>query len=224
MVILDELRAASERDATSIVNTYNADLASAIRYIRAETPTANRYVYAKRLGEWEQKRAKWKDGQIAQYTEMSARAKAQQDFFAKNSVHEGTATLEPKRAVCPVCQGWVARGEVPITVAKNNPPPYHPNCFPPDALVTLPDGSLQQIDQIQEGQAVASRQGRTQVVQVFQRHTTEDLYRLSVGGQEIRLTGDHPVLTARGWQPARELQVGDSVALVRFHESDLDDK
>lgn len=126
--ILDELSAASERDATSIVNTYNADVAGAIRYIRAETPTANRYVYAKRLGAWEQKRATWKNGQIAQYTEMSARAKAQQDFFAKNGVYEGVATLEPKRAVCPVCQGWVARGEVPINVARHNPPPYHIGC------------------------------------------------------------------------------------------------
>jgi hypothetical protein len=135
--ILDELSVMSARDAASIVNTYNADLAGAIRYIRAEVPTANRFVYAKRLGAWEQKRAGWKNDQIATYTETSARSKAQQDFFAKNGINLGIAVLEPKRAVCPVCQGWVARGEVPITVAKNNPPPYHTNC--PHYWDTQPD-------------------------------------------------------------------------------------
>ena len=125
--ILSELNLESARDAASIVNTYNADLASAIRYIRAETPTANRYVYAKRLGAWEQKRASWKNTQIAQYTEGSARSKAQQDFYQYND-NFGIAELVPKRAVCPICQGWVDRGEVPLRIAKNNPPPYHPNC------------------------------------------------------------------------------------------------
>ena len=125
--ILSELNEMSKRDATSIVNTYNADLAGAIRYIKAETPTANRYVYAKRLGAWEQKRASWKDTQIAQYTKGSARAKAQQDFRQNNNTF-GVAVLEPTRAVCPVCQGWVARGIVPLNIALNNPGPWHPNC------------------------------------------------------------------------------------------------
>ena len=125
--ILSELNDISQRDASSIVNTYNADLVNAIAYIRAETPTANRYVYAKRLGEWEANRASWKNDQIAQYTENSARTKAQQDFYRNNNVF-GVAELFPKRAVCPVCQGWVERGEVPLNVALNNPSPYHVNC------------------------------------------------------------------------------------------------
>jgi len=125
--ILSELNAISERDATSIVNTYNADLAGAIRYIRAEVPTANRYVYAKRLGEWEQQRAAWKNEQIQQYTEGSARAKAQQDFYQNNSAF-GVAVLRPPMAVCPICQGWIDRGEVPLNIAQNHPPPYHVGC------------------------------------------------------------------------------------------------
>lgn len=125
--ILSELNAVSERDATSIVNTYNYDLAVAIRYIRAETPTANRYVYAKRLRDWEQQRAGWKNKQIQQYTEGSARAKAQQDFYQYNTAF-GVAVLRPVRAVCPICQGWVDRGEVPLNVAQNHPPPYHVGC------------------------------------------------------------------------------------------------
>ena len=125
--ILSELNDISQRDATSIVNTYNADLANAIAYIRAEVPTANRFVYAKRLGEWEEKRASWKNAQIAQYTENTARTKAQQDFRQYNNAY-GSAELLPKRAVCPVCQGWVNRGRVPLNIALNNPGPWHPNC------------------------------------------------------------------------------------------------
>jgi len=125
--ILSELNDLSQRDATSIINTYNADLANAIAYIRAETPTANRYVYAKRLGEWEAKRASWKDAQIQQYTENSARTKAQQDFRQYNNAY-GSAELLPKRAVCQVCQGWIDRGLVPLNIAMNHPPPYHVNC------------------------------------------------------------------------------------------------
>jgi len=125
--ILTELNEISQRDALSIANTYNYDLAAAINQIFSEVPTANRFVYAKRLQEWEQKRAEWKNEQIALFTETSARAKAQQDFYSHNAVF-GTATLVPTQAVCPVCIGWVARGEVPLHVAQANPPPYHVNC------------------------------------------------------------------------------------------------
>jgi hypothetical protein len=125
--ILTLLNEDSRRDSYSIVNTYNRDLAYAILNIAAEVPTANRFVYAKRLGAWEERRATWKNTQIALYTENSARAMAQQDFVQYNGTF-GTAEMFPKVAVCPVCIGWVARGEVPLRVAMNNPPPYHVNC------------------------------------------------------------------------------------------------
>ena len=124
LAILDEL---SRIDAVSIVNTYNYDLAVAIRYIRAQVPTANRYVYAKRLGDWGKNRDAWKNAQIAQYTENTARSMAQQDFYLFNA-NFGTAELVPKTAVCPVCRGWVARGEVPLRTAMNHPGPFHVNC------------------------------------------------------------------------------------------------
>lgn len=218
--ILNEL---SQIDATGIVNTYNYDLAAAVAQIRSETPTANRHVYAKRLREWDAKRSQWKQPQIATYTETTARSMAQSDFYMFNP-SMGVATLQPTRAVCPVCQGWVNRGEVPLHVAQANPPPYHTNCFPPDAPVTMPDGGERQIGEITAGEAVASRLGTTQVIRVFQRHTEEALYRVAVHGREIRLTGDHPVLTVHGWRPARDLQVGELLALGQFHEGAPDGK
>jgi len=133
---LSELNRIFTEHAMGIVNTYNYDLAGAIIQIRSEVPTANRYVYARRLQDWETKRAAWKDGQIQQYTAGVARAMAQQDFYRLNNI-EGVAVLRPEAAVCPVCQGWVGRGEVSVREATNNPPPYHPNC--PHRWTTIPD-------------------------------------------------------------------------------------
>lgn len=117
----------SEENARSIVNTYNYDLALAIQHIQQEVPTANRHVYAARLADWEAKRAVWKEAQISQYTESTARSLAQQDFYRYNDV-TGYANLEPKEAVCPVCEGWIKKGDVDLVEAQNHPPPYHVNC------------------------------------------------------------------------------------------------
>lgn len=214
--ILSQLNDDSLRDSASIVNTYNYDLASAIARIRTDTPRANRWTYAKRLGAWDAKRASWKEPQIAQYTEISARGLAQQHFYNINGSF-GTAVLRPEPAVCPVCIGWVARGEVPLAVAMANPPPYHPNCCPPDVSVLMADDTEKPISQVEEGEVVGSRWGSSTVIQVHRRQTREALYRISVGGRVLRLTGDHPVLTERGWIPARELQVGERVATHRCH-------
>jgi len=134
--VLTALNEMCERDAVSIANTYNYRLGGAIRRIFEEVPTANRHVYAKRLQVWEAERDEWKVYQIAEYTEGSTRAIAQSDFYRFNGAF-GTAVLEPVEAVCPVCQGWVARGEVPLREATNNPPPYHPNC--PHGWRTMPE-------------------------------------------------------------------------------------
>lgn len=118
----------SVKDARSIVNTFNRDLARRIRGIRKDVPTANRYVYAKRLRIWQSHRASWKDAQVAQHTDISARSKAQQDFYQKNGLAEGYAVLQPRSAVCPICQGFLNRGRIALNVALANPGPYHPNC------------------------------------------------------------------------------------------------
>lgn len=125
--LLTELSETSQRDAASIVNTYNFDLAVQIQAIRNETPTANRHVYANRLATWETRRSQWKAPQIAEFTENTARSKAQAEFVRKNAL-TGTARLEPRTAAEPICQGWINRGNVPLEVAMNNPPPYHGGC------------------------------------------------------------------------------------------------
>ena len=95
---------------------------------RQDNPRGNRNYYAKRYREWTPTYWNWKDTQVVGMTDGTARAQAQQDFYQFNGGILGTAKLEPRTAVCPVCQGWIDRGIVPLRVALNNPPPYHPNC------------------------------------------------------------------------------------------------
>lgn len=124
---LSDLNELSKEDAEAFAKAYNNDLAGAIVRIGTDTPSANRNTYAARLREWEGERAEKKAGPLAMWAESSARSLAFEQFHKMNKL-EGTAELEPADAVCPVCQGWAARGEVPLKVAANNPPPYHPNC------------------------------------------------------------------------------------------------
>jgi hypothetical protein len=135
--ILSQINEVCAKDAASIVNTYNYDLAVAILQIGAETPTANRHVYVARLWDWQAARAEWKNKDITQYTEISARALAQQHFYQYNGGIMGYAVLEPGTAACPVCQGWIERGEIPLHEAQNHPPPYHVKC--PHGWRTVPD-------------------------------------------------------------------------------------
>lgn len=138
--ILSDLNDLAARDAESIVNTFNYDLAVAIAHIRQEHPRANRHHYAYYLREWHANRASWKDGQIAMMTEGNARNLAQQHFLAHNGLTGATAHMLPLRAVCPICQGLVARGETPVRIAYANPTPVHVNC--PHKWYITPDREL----------------------------------------------------------------------------------
>lgn len=135
--ILSALNDLCKRDAESIANTFNYFLAQEIIRIRQNNPRANRHHYAYHYRRWVTGYWDYKDAQIIQMADGSARAMAQQDFYRLNNNLMGSAKLEPRTAVCPICQGWVARGIVPLRVALNNPPPYHPSC--PHGWSTRPD-------------------------------------------------------------------------------------
>lgn len=135
--ILSQINAVAEAHAASITATYNYDLVHAIKAIGAEVPTANRHVYAFRLTEWETKRAAWKNDLIALMTEQTIRAMAFQDFYRQNGAGLGMAMLMPRTAKCPICQGWINRGWVPLAEAIRHPPPFHIQC--PHFFFTRPD-------------------------------------------------------------------------------------
>lgn len=117
------------RDASEdIANTYNYDLALAIGKISSENRYANRHYYAKHLRAWEQARNTWKIPQVQRHEANSARSTAMGVFYERNQPLLGIAELWPKRAVCPVCQGWINRGVVVLRIALHSPPPYHVGC------------------------------------------------------------------------------------------------
>jgi hypothetical protein len=125
--LLSALNDTAKEHAASIVNTYNYDLALLILNVGRETPRANRFTYAARYRVWYAARSAWKNPQINEMSIGTARNRAQQDFVAQNG-RMGSARLTPTTAVCPVCQGWINRGIVPLNVALNTNMPAHVNC------------------------------------------------------------------------------------------------
>jgi len=126
--ILDAIKVECDSSAQSFVETFNDDLMYAILAIRTETPTANRNVYTYRLKVWSSKRSAWKTPQLALFIETFARSLAASEFYNRNGKPMGFAKLYPRSAKCPVCQGWINRGSVPVQIALRNPGPFHPNC------------------------------------------------------------------------------------------------
>lgn len=126
--IMSDLELSARDNSEDIANTYNYDLAIAIQKLSHQNPRGNRHYYAFHLGVWEVARDEWKVKQIQQFESNTARALAMKHFSQRNRDIMGTAKLVPKKAVCPICIGWVERGVVPLRVAVNNPPPYHVNC------------------------------------------------------------------------------------------------
>lgn len=118
----------SKKDAKSIMDTFNLDLAKEIQNIKDITPTANANTYALRLKQWDADRSDWKYSQIALWTAMTARDSAFRSF-SKNNGLTPEAVLLPSIAAEPICQGWINRGSVPFEIARKNPSPFHIGCI-----------------------------------------------------------------------------------------------
>lgn len=106
-----ELKAVAERaaeSARSIVNTFNYDLARAIRQIGQEAPRANRYVYEHRLSVWQAERKEGKDQQITDAELGWAVNRAKEAFHQYNAEIAARAEVVPYPTACPVCAEYVA--------------------------------------------------------------------------------------------------------------------
>lgn len=92
------------------------------------------------------------------------------------------------------------------------------NCFPPGTLIRLADGSLKPIEEIRWGDKVATAEGRTgDVTRLMARGVNEPIYRIKLWGHDgLALTSEHPILTARGYVEAKDIRVGDEVAISKF--------
>ena len=92
------------------------------------------------------------------------------------------------------------------------------SCFPPGTHVRMADGSERRIENVRLGEYVLTAEGNSgRVVQLLLRDEHEEVRRLLVWGHaHLRMTSEHPVLTTRGYVPARELVPGDEVAMPRY--------
>jgi len=85
-VVLREIRERADWSALKIGQTYNYDLAKAVRGIIEDTPTANRWVIAHRLGIWESARNDWKEDQIGTTETYWSRHHAIMEFYRLNNI------------------------------------------------------------------------------------------------------------------------------------------
>lgn len=125
---LSDLNDLGKEEAKGIANTFNFDLAVAIKNIRQEIPTANRHVYVNRLRGWNRERKEFKSQQIVMHTAMTTRQQAMVNFSENNGLRPQTELI-PKVAAEVICQGWINRGKVAFRVANNNPSPFHIGCI-----------------------------------------------------------------------------------------------
>lgn len=125
---LQELRNLSQRDAASVVQTYNRDLEREIRRLYDANPRGNRQYYMSNLERWHDQRAAWKNRQIALYSQKTARHYAQQRFRDENGAYGQTYVFSGPAPVCDDCAEQFAAGEVDQRHVDENPTPLHPNC------------------------------------------------------------------------------------------------
>lgn len=97
-------------------------------------------------------------------------------------------------------------------------------CFPAGTPILTPDGS-KPIEEIRAGDLVLSRDESDVNGPVEPKVVEETFIRqgeileLTIGGQVIQMTPEHPVYVAdKGWTPAGELQVGDYLSIVSMAE------
>jgi hypothetical protein len=92
------------------------------------------------------------------------------------------------------------------------------SCFPPGTRVRIADGSERPIEDVRLGECVVTAEGRTgRVVRTLLRDEDSGLVRLKLWGHtHLRMTREHPVLTARGYIKAAELRIGDEVAMPKY--------
>lgn len=108
-----------------------------------------------------------------------------------------------------------------ILLSKNIPSmDQGPNgyCFPAGTLIRMSDGSQKPIEQVTTSDEVVTAEGNVKrVTQTMRRSTNEALYTpIMWGHYHLRATGEHPILTKRGYVKLCELQPGDMVAFPKY--------
>lgn len=93
-------------------------------------------------------------------------------------------------------------------------PPHHPRCFLEGTKIQTIKG-YKPIEEISIGDSVLTHKYRYRRVTGTMQNESQDYYELVIGSQQrtrkLRVTGNHPILTTRGWVEVRDLKMTDKV-------------
>lgn len=91
-------------------------------------------------------------------------------------------------------------------------PPAHPNCFLKDTLITTKKRK-KYIQDIKVGDEVLTHKNRYKEVYHTMVNSSDNYYKIEVGTGKnkrvLRVTGDHPVMTQRGWVLVKNITLDD---------------
>lgn len=91
-------------------------------------------------------------------------------------------------------------------------------CFTPDTLVTTSSGPLP-ISQVKKGDFVLTEKGWQKVYNSLCTIRNSQYFSLTLQGQRLDLTYEHPIFTNRGFVPANQLKAGDII--TRYSEGKI---
>ena len=88
-----------------------------------------------------------------------------------------------------------------------------PCCFVPGTLILMADSSLKPVEEIENYEWILSTENEKKEVGCTTEETAEEYYILKTKeGHEIQITGEHPMMTDKGWKLVKRLEIGTKLA------------
>ncbi|MEM4215864.1 MAG: ribonucleotide reductase N-terminal alpha domain-containing protein [Candidatus Anstonellales archaeon] len=106
------------------------------------------------------------------------------------------------------------------TINRTNPTPHYPihstnPCVAGDVLITTDEG-LVRMDAVHNPHGVLTKDGEYCKIRWAGRTGYKDVYSVeTAGGYAVKVTGDHRILTSKGWKKAKELRKDDFLVLQK---------
>ena len=98
-------------------------------------------------------------------------------------------------------------------------PPAHPNCFLKNTKITMSDGTKKNIQDIEIGDVVRTHKRNNKRVYNTIINETNEYYEINVGTERrkktIKVTGNHSILTQRGWIKVKDLTINDYLVKIK---------
>lgn len=133
-----------------------------------------------------------------------------------HTISEGAVKVSDKNVTIST---WQSLFRQPASFFSKYESAFVDECLHPSTSITMGDGSHKQIDMIQVGDIVKTTNEMTGDIEnkhVIKVHSNlsvnEQMYEVETeDGVALRITGNHKVLTQRGWVRADELTLSDSI-------------